>query len=62
VRSRLARHCSLSARVVAVADAAEGGEGAFASVGEGAGVLLGGSDSSVAEAFLDDDDVGATGE
>src|SRR5947209_6165183 len=46
----------------AVADASERGERAFAGVGEGAGVLLGGGDAAVAESFLDGDDVGAAGE
>jgi len=48
--------------VFAVTDAAEGGEGAFAGIGEGAGVLLGGCDASASESFLDDEDVGAAGE
>jgi len=45
-----------------MADFAVGGEGAASGVGEGAGVLPGGGDASVSEAFLDDDDVGAAGE
>jgi len=45
-----------------VADGLEGGDGAFARVGEAAEVLLGGGDLSVAEAVHDDFEVGAAGE
>src|SRR5438270_4354997 len=47
---------------LAVADASVCGEGSLSGVGQGAEVLLGGGDLAVAEAFLDDGDVGAAGE
>jgi hypothetical protein len=45
-----------------MSDATECREGAFASVCQRPGVLLGGGDPAVAQAFLNDDDVGAAGE
>ena len=46
----------------AVSGFAVGGEGAFAGVGQGAEVELGGGDVSVSEAFFDDLYVGAAGQ